>query len=156
MLPSWFEMRAGTGCPLCAPRAVVSEYVYAVCTLPVSTLYLARNQAYRGTCTLVYDPAHVTRPSELDATRWLQLCSDVHAAETAITRVLRPDHINIEWMGNTVPHLHAHIVPRYRSDPRWGGPIWTTTREEMVQAPMTDAALEELARELRTHLEGGA
>ena len=69
-LPSWIDLRFGNGCPLCAPRPAVDEYRYFVSKLSVSTLYLTRDQAYRGTCAVVYDPAHVTRPSELSEVDW--------------------------------------------------------------------------------------
>ena len=52
-------------------------------------------------------------------------------AERYVTRAFQPDHVNLECLGNTVPHLHVAIIPRYRSDPRWGHPIWTTSRAEM-------------------------
>ena len=45
-------------------------------------------------------------------------------------------------LGNVVPHLHWHVVPRYRADPRWGAPIWP---EEVV----TTLAPEERERLLR-------
>jgi diadenosine tetraphosphate (Ap4A) HIT family hydrolase len=156
MLPPWSEMRAGTGCPLCAPRPPISEHTYLVCKLSVSSLYLSRNQAYRGACALVYDPAHVTRPSELDLASWQQLCSDIRSAEAAVTSALQPDHVNIECLGNTVPHLHVGLTPRYTWDPRWGGPIWTTSRAEMPQMVFTDAACDELAQLLRAHIPGAA
>ena len=152
MLAPWFELQAGRGCPLCAPRPAIGEFTYLVCVLSMSSLYLVRNQAYRGSCVVVYDPAHVTRPSELDPDSWRRLCDDVRSAESVISSVLRPDHVNVEFLGNTVPHLHAGITPRYRSDPRWGGPIWTTSREEMPQVPFTDAECEELAGLLRERI----
>ena len=31
--------------------------------------------------------------------------------------------VNYEIHGNTVPHLHVHIFPRYIGDPFEGGPI---------------------------------
>jgi diadenosine tetraphosphate (Ap4A) HIT family hydrolase len=107
---------------------------------------------YRGACTVVYDPAHATRPGELTAGDWQQLCADIRVVESAITKLLRPDHVNVELLGNTVPHLHASIIPRRVSDPRWGRPIWTTTREEMASTPMTEAVCVELARELAARI----
>jgi diadenosine tetraphosphate (Ap4A) HIT family hydrolase len=100
MLAPWFELQAGNGCPLCAPRPTVNEFTYFVCRLSVSSLYLARNQAYRGTCALVYDPAHVTRSTELDIAAWRNFCSDVWGAERAVIRAFQPDHINLECLGN--------------------------------------------------------
>jgi len=155
-LAPWFELRSGHGCPLCAPRPSVSEFVYFVCRLSVSSLYLARDQAYRGTCAVVYDPAHVTRPSELDLEQWQKFSADAWVAERAVSRALQPDHINVECLGNTVPHLHISIVPRYQSDRRWGHPIWTTSRDEMATAPASDEECEKLALVLREHIAGAA
>ena len=33
-----------------------------------------------------------------------------------------------ELLGNSMPHLHWHLVPRYMSDPMWGRPIWAGNR----------------------------
>jgi len=40
--------------------------------------------------------------------------------------------MNVAALGNQMAHLHWHIIPRYESDPRWGGPVWTSTEEEMA------------------------
>jgi diadenosine tetraphosphate (Ap4A) HIT family hydrolase len=34
-----------------------------------------------------------------------------------------PVKLNYLTLGNTVPHLHTHVLPRYRDDPAPGGPI---------------------------------
>jgi len=52
-------------------------------------------------------------------------------------------------MGNVVPHLHWQIVPRYRSDPRWGAPVWTTTKDEMTVTALPQTAQIELVRKVR-------
>jgi diadenosine tetraphosphate (Ap4A) HIT family hydrolase len=31
--------------------------------------------------------------------------------------------LNFLTLGNSVPHLHTHVLPRYRNDPAPGGPI---------------------------------
>lgn len=155
-LASWSDLRLGRGCPLCAPRPKANEYVYFVAELSISTLYLARDQTYRGTCAIVYDPAHVTRSSDLSDAEWRQFASDVRTAERAITAVFRPDHVNLECLGNTVPHLHIAIIPRYRSDPRWGRPIWTTSRDEIPRTRANDDECETLALSLRGHVETAA
>ena len=115
----------------------------------MSALYLTRDQAYRGTCVAVYDRGHATRPSELSAAQWREFCGDVWMAESAVTAAFRPDHVNLELLGNTVPHLLMAVVPRYRSDARWGRPIWTTSRDEMPETLATDQECTELARAMR-------
>jgi diadenosine tetraphosphate (Ap4A) HIT family hydrolase len=127
----------------------VNEFSYFVCKLTISSLYLARNQTYRGTCAIVYDPAHVTRASELDVESWRRFATDAWSVESAVTRAFQPDHVNIECLGNTVPHLHMGIIPRYRTDPRWGHPIWTEKRDTSAHIAMNDEECEDLARLLR-------
>lgn len=53
-------------------------------------------------------------------------------------------------LGNVVRHLHWIIVPRYRRDPRWEAPIWTTTIAEMPVTPMAAAERAGLIQKLRT------
>src|SRR5256885_15876396 len=120
----WGRMARGAGCPLDAPRPAANEHWDLVRALSVSSLYLAKNQTYRGHCQLIFDPRHVARVDELSVDEWQRLSADLFKAHAAIVRTVRPDHVNVESLGNIVPHLHWHIVPRYRDDPRWGSPIW--------------------------------
>src|SRR5262245_61117347 len=122
----WDAFLRGEGCPLDAPRAESNEHWDFVATLAVSSLYLAKNQTYRGHCQLVFDLRHAARPDQLSPEEWTTWCTDLFVAQQAIVGAVRPDHINIESLGNVVPHLHWHIVPRYRDDPRWGAPVWLT------------------------------
>ena len=63
---------------------------------------------------------------------------DLRLSMSAIRKALLPDHMNVALLGNSCPHLHWSIVPRYRSDSRWGKPIWEdTTLQEMRHRPVT-------------------
>jgi diadenosine tetraphosphate (Ap4A) HIT family hydrolase len=137
--PSWEQLAQGQDCPLDAPRAASTDSWEYVASLQVSTLYLARNQTYRGHCLLILDIRHATRPDQLSATEWASFCADLHRAQGAVVRAVQPDHINIASLGNVMPHLHWHIIPRYRRDPRWGGPIWPEEIEHRLTAADEDA-----------------
>ena len=113
-------------CPFCLPRQDNSRYWVKVASLPVSTLYLDRNQTYRGHCLLVFDRYHVEGLELLAADDYTRVMSDLRKAARAISAAHNPDLMNYASMGNVVRHLHWHIVPRYRSDPRWGAPIYTS------------------------------
>src|SRR5512133_2452242 len=55
----------------------------------------------------------------VDATKEEQeeLFKILHEARQAVTNVFKPDWFNYSFLGNAVPHLHGHLVPRY-SEPR--------------------------------------
>lgn len=149
---SWFTLADGVQCPFDSPRVEPNAYWDSVARLGVSTLCLLKNQVYPGHSILIYDPKHVSRPDELTAEEWCDFAGDAHAAVKALVQVFRPDHVNVECLGNEVPHLHWHLIPRNRGDPRWGGPVWTTTREEMgrreLPGPERARLMERLRREL--------
>jgi diadenosine tetraphosphate (Ap4A) HIT family hydrolase len=119
----------------------------------MSSLYLSKNQTYRGHCQLIFDRRHVTCVAELSVDEWRGMSGDLFKAQAAITRTVRPDHINIESLGNIVPHLHWHIVPRYRNDPRWGSPIWLTSLADMIDTPLPEGDRDALLLALRTALQ---
>ncbi len=152
-LAAWDELIAGTDCPLCYPRPESSEFVYFVKKLSVSSLYLAREQRFRGASALVYDLRHVVRIDQLTVDEWRDLAIDLRVAETAVFRALKPDHINVESLGNSVPHLHFHLFPRYKDDGRWGEPICLTNRDEMAQAKLDDSQYAEMAEQINTEME---
>jgi ATP adenylyltransferase len=131
-------------CPLDEPRGDLSRQFIFIAKLNASTLYLDRNQTYRGYCVLVYDPRHVTRIDELSADEWLVLAGDIHRAQSAIFKVCSPGHMNLASLGNVVPHLHWHLIPRYPGDPRWGDPIWTTILSDMPHTTLDDVEYLEL------------
>jgi len=135
----WERLIRGTDCPFDAPRASANEHWDLVAQLTVSSLYLAANQTYRGQCLLVLDIRHATRPDDLSRKEWCAFCSDLHAAEMAIAGAVKPDHMNVAALGNVIPHLHWHIIPRYRDDPRWGAPIWPTNLADMPDVRLPDA-----------------
>ena len=117
--------------------------------MSVSSLYLAKNQTYRGQCTLIFDLRHAARPDQLSADEWSAFCADLYAAQRAVVTVTHPDHVNVESLGNVVPHLHWHIIPRYVGDRRWGMPIWTTPLSAMPDIRLEARDREMLLEQLR-------
>ena len=148
----WAARVRGDGCPLDAPRASSNEHWDLVATLSVSSLYLSMNQTYRGQCQLIFDPRHVAQIDQLTAGEWNSLAADLYAAQRAVVRTVRPDHLNIESLGNVVPHLHWHIIPRYRTDPRWGAPIWNVPLDTMPDTRMPAEERAQLIESLREAL----
>jgi diadenosine tetraphosphate (Ap4A) HIT family hydrolase len=137
---AWLAMATGVACPFDQDLRSGGEHGDFVAALTVSSLYLARNQAYRGACALIFAPRHAARIDQLTAEEWQAFSADLRVAHAAVLETFRPDHMNVALLGNSVPHLHWGITPRYRGDPRWGHAIWTTSPQEMptVLLPPTE------------------
>jgi diadenosine tetraphosphate (Ap4A) HIT family hydrolase len=55
----------------------------------------------------------------------------VFAVEEAIRHVMHPDKINIAALGNMVPHIHWHVIPRYKDDAFFPGSVWSQKVQEL-------------------------
>lgn len=66
---------------------------------------------------------HVVEPYQLPRDEQAAFWSDVMFAAERVAALLGPIKINYEIHGNSLPHLHAHIYPRFRGDRFVGGPI---------------------------------
>ncbi len=150
----WDRLVRGTDCPFDAPRQSSNEHWDLVARLAVSSLYLAMNQTYRGQCLLILDIRHATRPEELSKEEWGTFCADLYAAQGAIAKAVQPDHMNVATLGNVIPHLHWHIIPRYRGDPRWGAPIWTTNLKDIPDRRLSEADRTRLLQDIKNGLAG--
>src|SRR5262245_20746552 len=148
----WQAKVRGEGCVLCAARPETNAEWDLVARLSISTLYLAKNQTYRGQCVLIFDPRHAARPDELTREEWAALSADLHRAAAGVTRTVKPAHVNLASLGNVAPHLHWHVIPRYLGDPRWGAPIWTTQGMDMPDTRLPDAERAALLTSLRESL----
>jgi diadenosine tetraphosphate (Ap4A) HIT family hydrolase len=148
----WQAKVMGVGCPLCAPRAERNDEWDLVARLGIGSLYLAKNQTYRGQCLLIFDPRHAARPDELSPGEWATFSSDLQRSANAVMRAVRPDHVNVASLGNVVPHLHWHVIPRTVGDLRWGAPIWPSDLADMRQTRLAATEQEKLVKLVREAL----
>jgi diadenosine tetraphosphate (Ap4A) HIT family hydrolase len=100
---------------------------------------------YAGLCRVVWH-AHVAEFSDLADADRIHVMRVVAAVERALRTTLRPDKINLAALGNMVPHLHWHVIPRHRDDPHYPAPIWAA-RQRDVPAPVL-AAREQAAAQV--------
>jgi diadenosine tetraphosphate (Ap4A) HIT family hydrolase len=146
---AWESLARGVNCPFDAPRPTSNEHWDFIAKLSASSFYLSTNQTYRGYSLVVFDTRHVVRIDQLTAMEWSAFAADMRVAHDAIVRVVKPDHMNVELLGNVVSHLHWHLVPRTKEDGRWGAPIWTSTLAEMKHTRLGAGERESLIEQLR-------
>lgn len=78
---------------------------------------------YPGFCRVIWN-AHVREMSDLSAADRALLNEAVHQVEMAVRDVMDPDKVNLASLGNVVPHLHWHVIPRYVDDVHFPNPVW--------------------------------
>jgi diadenosine tetraphosphate (Ap4A) HIT family hydrolase len=109
------------GCELCelaASSKVVANDKFSV--------ILADEANYPGFARVIWNE-HVREVSDLADEDRLLLNEAVFKLEQAVREVMRPLKVNVASLGNVVPHLHWHVIPRYADDAHFPAPVWAQT-----------------------------
>lgn len=88
---------------------------------------------YPGFCRVIWN-AHVAEFSDLQPAQRQRLMAAVYATERAVRRVLAPVKVNLASLGNQVPHVHWHVIPRFSNDAHFPQPIWAPRQRSVSQA----------------------
>jgi diadenosine tetraphosphate (Ap4A) HIT family hydrolase len=78
---------------------------------------------YPGFCRVILG-RHIKEMTDLAPLERASLMEAVFATEAALREFLRPDKINLASLGNTTPHLHWHVIPRFRGDRHFPRAVW--------------------------------
>ncbi len=84
---------------------------------------------YPGFCRVIWT-AHVREMTDLAPEDRAYLMAWVFRTEQAVRSVLMPDKVNLASLGNVVPHLHWHVIPRFADDATFPAPIWAPKQRE--------------------------
>jgi diadenosine tetraphosphate (Ap4A) HIT family hydrolase len=106
-------------CELCQPA---SAPVYRNAKLSV---IMVDDANYPGFCRVIWND-HVKEMSDLAVADRLLLNDAVWHVETAVLEVMAPAKVNVASLGNVVPHLHWHVIPRYADDAHFPNPVWAS------------------------------
>ena len=89
---------------------------------------------YPGFCRVILN-RHVAEMTDLTADEQQELMRIVFSVEAAVRDVVKPDKINLASLGNMVPHVHWHVIPRWREDSCFPNPIWAPTQRPAAANP---------------------
>jgi len=106
-------------CFYCRKDQRLHDLMIELAPLSVSTLYLFKEQTYRGRCIVAYH-GHVNELYELPDAELAKFTQDVARAAKAIRTALGAAKINYGAYSDKLPHLHVHLVPKYVDGPAWG------------------------------------
>lgn len=136
------------GCPLC--EGLGGALVFECASYRVVR---AQEAGFPAFYRVVWH-AHVAEFSDLtDADRALVMEAVVEI-EQALRERLHPDKINLAALGNAVPHLHWHVVARFKWDSHFPGSVWSPLLRESPAANLqsVEAGLSALDADIATRL----
>ena len=120
----FYDLKRGDGCPICAEgRPEETPGGLRIFAGDLSDAYLNRGGVQRGLTHVYWRGRHVVEPTELSDDEASAFWREVLIVGRALERSLEPVKLNYNILGNSVPHLHTHLVPRYADDPRPGWPF---------------------------------
>ena len=119
-----------SACPLCTPTG--EEILY------LSDLYriiCVGDPAWPGFCRVILN-AHAAEMTDLPIEQRSALMKAVCVTESVLRELMHPDKINLASLGNVVPHVHWHIIPRWKNDTHFPDPIWATAKRPWHDKPV--------------------
>lgn len=113
-------------CPLCAETG--GDWVFDCGKFRVIE---AQDPDYPGFLRLVWNE-HVREFSDLNPED-RALCMDALVLlEQFALRTFKADKINVASLGNVVPHLHWHVIPRFSDDKHFPAPVWAVATRDTL------------------------
>lgn len=139
-----------TSCAMCSRWD--DEIDLRIMEFEYSYLILNRDQFFPGYC-LLFAKQHVTELFHLEPPIRKGMLEEVSSVAAVLARLFKADKINYELLGNMVPHIHWHLVPRHVTDPLWPRPIWAEPHQELH---LSGEEYRERCAVIRHHLEEAA
>ena len=111
----WQRMTEPANCPVCN-AAPMPEGMEDIAELPHSWLSAEPIDCLKGACHLIAK-RHAVELFDFEEAELLAVMKEVQLCARALKKVTGAVKINYEIHGNTVPHFHVHLYPRYLDDP---------------------------------------
>ncbi|MGI9142861.1 MAG: HIT family protein [Fluviibacter sp.] len=105
--------------------------------------------AWPGFCRVIMN-RHAAEMTDLPIEDRSAIMKAVCVTETILRDLMHPDKINLASLGNVVPHVHWHIIPRWKEDSHFPDPIWANAKREWTNKPTVDN--QEIAARLKACL----
>lgn len=108
-------------CVLCSTDGGAVVYSH-----PKFRVVVADEPLYPGFLRLIWTD-HVREFSQLSADDRMLCMSAVVVLERFVIETFHPTKVNIASLGNVVPHLHWHVIPRFQDDAHFPAPVWSVS-----------------------------
>jgi diadenosine tetraphosphate (Ap4A) HIT family hydrolase len=137
---------------MCKPGADETPFGMRIFVGRWSDAYLGRYPVRPGYAYVIWKGRHVAEPTELSDGEAAGFWGEVAHVARAVAARTRPVKMNWLSLGNGVPHLHVHLVPRPADDARAGGPLEAEAFDRDRTPEVPDDVLRAEAEALRAAL----
>lgn len=100
---------------------------YFVTEMKSGYVVVGDGQFYKG-YTLLLNRTHASELHQIDKKSQLEFLSDMAIVAEAVWNIFHPDKLNYELLGNTDEHMHWHIFPRRKTDPKPYTGVWAVDK----------------------------
>ena len=114
-------------CPYCQQGEFLAKFGYLAFETETSEVIVIKDQSHPGRAIVAYKKDHVAEIQDLSDEERNAFMKDVSDVAKAIQKAYNPDRINYGAYGDTLGHLHFHIVPKYKDEFEWGGTFQMNT-----------------------------
>jgi diadenosine tetraphosphate (Ap4A) HIT family hydrolase len=135
-----------TSCTVC--NLVEGEIIWSDDKLRV---VLIDDEGYRGYCR-VECIHHIKEMTDLDEPLQLRIMRCVFKVEEALRKIFHPEKINLASLGNKTPHIHWHVIPRFKEDPHFPNSHWGEKLREGLHQPISTEEKKDLIKLLNQSL----
>lgn len=135
------------GCLYCERNQLQKDLMIEICDLEVSTVFLFKEQTYKGRCVVAYKQ-HDIELYELNDQELLAFMKDVNKVASAMKKAFNPEKINYGAYSDKLKHLHIHLAPKYLDGTDFGGTF--TMNPQKVY--LTDSEYNELISQIKKEL----
>ena len=140
-------------CFYCENGEKLRSLMIEICSLKFSTVYLNRDQKHKGRCIVALKD-HKTEYFQMSREENAGFFAEVSMVARAIYELYKPDKLNYATYGDGVPHVHVHIVPKYRGGLNWGEPFDDSLPKQFLSEDEYSTMAKELGRAIAAMDEG--
>lgn len=136
-----------TDCAYCMEGELVAKFGIKICELNESKVYLFKEQSHKGR-VIVAHKKHVDEITDLTIDERVLYFEDINKVALALHKAFSPDKVNYGAYGDTVHHLHFHLVPKYKGEEEWGGVFAMNPGQKFL----TDEEYNDLIKQIKQYL----
>lgn len=128
------------GCPYCNKGEFLEKFGRLAFETETSLVIVFKDQHHKGRAIVAYKKDHVAEIQDLNDAERNAFMKDVSDVAKAIQKAYNPDRINYGAYGDTLGHLHIHLVPKYKEGFEWGGTFVMNTNEYASDEEINEVA----------------